>query len=105
MEKLTESGAAVHDEECTREVVSVAARAVRSLSDSEFDITFNPDVFQDHVKHTEPEVRITLVMLAIHSTRFLVASPSRCHLVADLLGYSKHLDTTRYFTCRKFVTR
>jgi len=56
VEKLTESGAAARDEESTREVVAVAARAVRSLSDSEFDITFNPDVFQDHVKHTEPEV-------------------------------------------------
>jgi len=33
----------------------VAARAVGSLSDSDFEIAFNPDVFQDHVKHAEPE--------------------------------------------------
>lgn len=33
-----------------------AAQAVGSLSDTEFSITFNPDVFQSHVKHAEPEV-------------------------------------------------
>ena len=63
MEKLTESGAAARDEESTREVVSVAARAVRSLSDNEFDVTFNPDVFQDHVRHAQQEVMMTQTLL------------------------------------------
>lgn len=56
VEKLTESGAAARDEESTKEVVAVAARAVGSLSDTDFDIAFNPDVFQDHVKHADSEV-------------------------------------------------
>jgi len=34
-----------------------AARAVDSLSDTEFNITFNPDLFQPHVVHAQPEVR------------------------------------------------
>jgi len=84
VEKLTESGAAARDEESTREVVSVAARAVRSLSDSEFDITFNPDVFQDHVKHTEPEVRTALFVLA-SAYNPLNTFPRRFPVVANLL--------------------
>jgi len=56
VEKLTESGTGSRDEESMKEVVSVAARAVGSLSDTEYDIAFNPDVFQDHVNHAEPEV-------------------------------------------------
>jgi len=56
VEKLTESGAAARDEESTREVVRTAARVARSLSDNEFDVSFNPDVFQDHIKHAQPEV-------------------------------------------------
>jgi len=58
---LTESGATARDEESTRQVVSAAARAVGSLSDSEFDVSFNPDVFQDHVKHAQPEVVLLLM--------------------------------------------
>ena len=57
VEKLTESGASSRDEATTREIVSVAARVVGSLSDTDFEIAFNPDVFQDHVKHAKPEVR------------------------------------------------
>jgi len=56
VEKMTESGATSRDEETTKTVVSVAARAVGSLTDTEFDISFNPDVYQDHVRHAEPEV-------------------------------------------------
>ena len=56
VQKMTESGAAARDQESTRAVVAVAARAVGSLSDTDFDIAFNPDVFQDHVKHADPEV-------------------------------------------------
>ena len=56
VQKLTESGASTRDEESTKEIVSVASRAVGSLSDTDFEIAFNPDVFQDHVKHAEPEV-------------------------------------------------
>jgi len=41
--------------------VSTAAAAVASLSDTDFDIAFNPDVFQDHVKHAEPEVSMMVV--------------------------------------------
>ena len=41
--------------------MSAAARAVGSLSDSEFDVSFNPDVFQDHVKHAQPEVVLLLM--------------------------------------------
>jgi len=58
VEKMTaESAGAARDEESTKEVVSIAARAVGSLSDTDFDVAFNPDVFQEHVKHAEPEVR------------------------------------------------
>lgn len=43
-------------EESSRDIVRKAARAVGSLSESEFNLTFNPDVFQEHVKHANPEV-------------------------------------------------
>ena len=43
-------------EESTKEVVAIAAKNVGSLSDKEFVINFNTDVFQPHVKHAEPEV-------------------------------------------------
>ncbi|KAK6191420.1 hypothetical protein SNE40_003114 [Patella caerulea] len=42
-------------EENTREIVKKAARAVCSLSDTEFSVTFNPDVFQPHVKHFDED--------------------------------------------------
>ncbi|XP_060085603.1 clustered mitochondria protein homolog [Ylistrum balloti] len=42
-------------EEDTKDVVNKAARLVNSLSDTEFNITFNPDVYQAHVKHANPE--------------------------------------------------
>ncbi|CAC5388984.1 TIF31 [Mytilus coruscus] len=42
-------------EENSKDIVKKAAQAVGSLSDTEFSITFNPDVFQSHVKHAEPE--------------------------------------------------
>jgi len=60
VEKLTETGTATRDEESTREIVKTAARAVGSLSDVEFDLTFNPDVFQDHVKHVNADVSICI---------------------------------------------
>lgn len=44
-------------EESSRDIVKKAALAVGSLSDTEFNITFNPDVFQAHVKHAQPDVR------------------------------------------------
>ena len=42
-------------EENSKEIVKKAAQAVGSLSDTEFSITFNPDVLQSHVKHADPE--------------------------------------------------
>ncbi|XP_013383660.1 clustered mitochondria protein homolog isoform X4 [Lingula anatina] len=42
-------------EESTREIVKAAARSVGSLSDTEFDISFNPDVYQPFVTHFEKE--------------------------------------------------
>ncbi|XP_021376922.1 clustered mitochondria protein homolog isoform X2 [Mizuhopecten yessoensis] len=42
-------------EEDTKDVVKKAAKVVNSLSDTEFNITFNPDVYQAHVKHANPE--------------------------------------------------
>ena len=59
VEKLT--GTASNDEESTREIVKNAARAVGSISDVEFDLTFNPDVFQDHVRHANTEVSFSYV--------------------------------------------
>jgi protein TIF31 len=54
VEKLT--GSSLNDEESMREIVKNAARAVGSISDVEFDLTFNPDVFQDHVQYANAEV-------------------------------------------------
>jgi len=60
VEKLTaETLKAASDKEeetSTREIVMAAAHAVGSLSDTEFNISFNPDVFQHHVKHSDPDV-------------------------------------------------
>lgn len=72
MEKLTESGASTRDEATTKEIVAVAARAVGSLSDADFEIAFNPDVFQDHVKHADPEVR-TFTIFMHTASRVLVS--------------------------------
>nr|XP_006816525.1 PREDICTED: LOW QUALITY PROTEIN: clustered mitochondria protein homolog [Saccoglossus kowalevskii] len=38
-----------------KEIVLTASRAAGSLSDTEFDVRFNPDVFSPGVKHTDPE--------------------------------------------------
>lgn len=43
-------------EESGKDIIRNAAAAVGSLSDSKFEILFNPDVFQLHVKHAQPEV-------------------------------------------------
>lgn len=40
-------------EENSKDIVKKAAAAVGSLSDTEFSIFFNPDVFQPHVKHPD----------------------------------------------------
>jgi protein TIF31 len=42
-------------EEALREVVAKAAKAVNSLSETKFDMSFNPDVYQDHVKIANPD--------------------------------------------------
>ncbi|XP_076435159.1 clustered mitochondria protein homolog [Babylonia areolata] len=42
-------------EDNTRDVIKKAARAVGSLSDTEFSMSFNPDIFQPHVVHADPE--------------------------------------------------
>ncbi|KAK7087364.1 clustered mitochondria protein homolog [Littorina saxatilis] len=42
-------------EENTKDIVKKAARAVGSLSDTEFSMSFNPDIFQPHVVHVDPE--------------------------------------------------
>ena len=76
VEKLTESASTSRDEESTKEVVSTAARAVGSLSDTDFEIAFNPDVFQDHVRHAEPEV----ITAHVHSH-----SDSHCPVYPGLL--------------------
>ncbi|KAK3710501.1 hypothetical protein RRG08_021316 [Elysia crispata] len=41
-------------EDDTKEIVRKAAQASGSLSETEFSITFNPDVFQPHVRHVDP---------------------------------------------------
>ena len=64
---MTESGAVARDEESTKEVVLAATRAVGSLSDTDFDIAFNPDVFQDHVKHADPEVSVIVIIPQEHA--------------------------------------
>jgi len=46
------------EEESTKDIVKKAAQSVGSLSDTEFVIAFNPDVFQPHVHHVDSEVRI-----------------------------------------------
>ena len=51
--------ACISVEENSKDIVKKAAQAVGSLSDTEFSITFNPDVLQSHVKHADPEVTIT----------------------------------------------
>ncbi|GFS12676.1 clustered mitochondria protein homolog [Elysia marginata] len=43
-------------EDDTKEIVRKAAQASGSLSETEFSITFNPDVFQPHVSHVDPDI-------------------------------------------------
>lgn len=42
--------------ENSKEVVRTACRLVGSLSEEEFEVRFNTDVFQPHVRHAQPEV-------------------------------------------------
>ncbi|KAL8614005.1 hypothetical protein ACOMHN_023240 [Nucella lapillus] len=42
-------------EDNTKDIVKKAARAVGSLSDTEFSMSFNPDIFQPHVVHADPK--------------------------------------------------
>jgi protein TIF31 len=54
VETMTEhEGGTLEDD--TREIVKKAAQASGSMSDTEFSITFNPDVFQPHVRHADSE--------------------------------------------------
>lgn len=55
VETLTDAAASAKEEESTNEIIRAAARLVGSLSDTEFSITFNPDVYQDHVQHANPD--------------------------------------------------
>ena len=43
-------------EENSKEIMRKAAEAVGSLSDAEFNISFNSDVMQPHVRHANPQV-------------------------------------------------
>jgi protein TIF31 len=54
---LTDDVNSNKDEDTSKDIVKRAAQAVGSLSDSEFSISFNPDVFQPQVKHAEKDVR------------------------------------------------
>ena len=45
------------DEGSSKEIMKIATESVGSLSDTEFSIAFNPDLFQPHVKHAQPDVR------------------------------------------------
>jgi protein TIF31 len=40
----------------TKEIVKSAAAAVGSVSETEFEVKFNPDVFQPHVRLADEEV-------------------------------------------------
>jgi len=62
VETLTDAVATAKDEESAKEIVKAAALHVGSLSDTEFNISFNPDVYQDHVQHADPEVRRASVL-------------------------------------------
>ncbi|XP_078600172.1 clustered mitochondria protein homolog isoform X3 [Branchiostoma floridae x Branchiostoma japonicum] len=42
-------------DDASREVINAACRAIGSLSDSEFDVRFNPDVFSPGVTHPNPQ--------------------------------------------------
>lgn len=55
VETLTDAVATAKDEESAKDIVKAAALLVGSLSDTEFNISFNPDVYQDHVQHADPE--------------------------------------------------
>jgi len=43
------------DEDASREIVRKAAQAVGSISDTEFNVAFNPDVYQPLIQHTDEE--------------------------------------------------
>ena len=47
---------ALTSDNSTKEIVKSAAEAVGSLSETEFDVKFNTDVFQPHVKLADEEV-------------------------------------------------
>lgn len=62
-------------EENSRTIMKKAARAVDSLSDTEFNISFNPDLFQPHVAHAQTEVGVNCRPGICH-VPFILRSPS-----------------------------
>ena len=54
--KIVRLSDVIADEDASKDIVRKAAQAVKSLSDTEFSVTFNPDVFQPQVKHVDPKV-------------------------------------------------
>ncbi|XP_078600171.1 clustered mitochondria protein homolog isoform X2 [Branchiostoma floridae x Branchiostoma japonicum] len=54
VESLAEQDSGSLDD-ASREVINAACRAIGSLSDSEFDVRFNPDVFSPGVTHPNPQ--------------------------------------------------
>ena len=47
----------IPDEDASREIVRKAVHAVGSISDTEFNVAFNPDVYQPLVQHADEEVK------------------------------------------------
>jgi len=47
-------------EDNSREIIQSACRSIGSVKDNEFDVRFNPDVFQPHVTLNQTVCRIHL---------------------------------------------
>ena len=53
---IKSEGANGEEDDASKEIIRKSARLVGSLSDAEFQIAFNTDLFQDHVKHADGDV-------------------------------------------------
>lgn len=62
------------EDDASKEIIRKSARLVGSLSDSEFQIAFNTDLFQDHVKHADEdsETRRREKLLVIDAASFIL---------------------------------
>ena len=78
-----------------KEIIKSAAAAVGSLSEVEFDVRFNPDVFQPHVKLADEEVGATEIYFLLTLTQ-IYYHENRTKLRPRIVNYGRGWPQATY---------